>query len=264
MMRSAARSVLASRGRFLLTGTAITLSVAFLVATLVLSDSMRGRAASDIAEALAGTDAVVQGVALGEPGGGPGDPARSVQQSLDPDITERVATVDGVDGAAPQWVGFAKLVVDGSSVGTGTASDVGRNWVADPALNPFRLTSGRPPTEVGEIVIDRSLADDAGVAPGDVVQVLTTTGMHDATITGVATFASADAARCSERFYYPTERSRPGSTLRRRPRCSSTSRRALTAPRCSADCRRCPMPRSSTGPTTSGRCRTPRRHRCSS
>lgn len=194
MMRSAARSVLASRGRFLLTGTAITLSVAFLVATLVLSDSMRGRAASDIAEAMAGTDAVVQGVSLGEPGGGPGDPARSVRRSLDPDITERVATVDGVAGAASQWVGFAKLVVDGSSVGTGTASDVGRNWVADPALNPFRLASGRPPTEVGEIVIDRSLAGDAGVAPGDVVQVLTATGMHDAIITGVATFASADAA----------------------------------------------------------------------
>ncbi|WBB55639.1 FtsX family ABC transporter permease [Verrucosispora sp. WMMD573] len=194
MMRSAARSVLASRGRFVLTGTAIALSVAFLVATLVLADSMRGRAAGDIAEALAGTDAVVQGVVLGEPGGGPGDPERSVRRSLDPDITERVATVDGVDRAASQWVGFAKLVVDGSSVGTGTASDVGRNWVADPALNPFRLASGRPATEVGEIVIDRSLAGDAGLAPGDVVQVLTTTGMHDATITGVATFASADAA----------------------------------------------------------------------
>ena len=51
MARSAARSVLASRSRFVLTGTAITLSVAFLVATLVLSDSMRGRAAADIAEA---------------------------------------------------------------------------------------------------------------------------------------------------------------------------------------------------------------------
>ncbi|MFY1668579.1 FtsX-like permease family protein [Plantactinospora sp. WMMB334] len=194
MVRSAARSVFGSRDRFLLTGAAITLSVAFLVATLVLSDSMRGRAASDIAEALTGTDAVVQGVALGEPGGGPGDPARSVQQSLDPDITERVAAVDGVDKAASQWVGFAKLVVDGSSVGTGTASDVGRNWVADPELNPFRLASGRPPIEVGEIVIDRSLADDAGVTPGDVVQVLTATGMHDATVTGIATFASADAA----------------------------------------------------------------------
>ncbi|OWY60199.1 hypothetical protein B7486_70460, partial [cyanobacterium TDX16] len=114
MVRSAARSVLTSRGRFLLTGTAIALSVAFLVATLVLSDSMRGRAASDIAEAMAGTDVVVQGVSLGEPGGGPGDLGRSVRQELDPDIAERVAAVDGVDEAAAQWEGFAKLVVDGS------------------------------------------------------------------------------------------------------------------------------------------------------
>ena len=54
------------RKGFVLTGTAIALSVAFLVATLLLSDSMRGRAAGDIADALAGTDAVVQGVVLGE------------------------------------------------------------------------------------------------------------------------------------------------------------------------------------------------------
>ncbi|MCZ2849921.1 FtsX-like permease family protein [Modestobacter sp. VKM Ac-2978] len=203
MIRSAARSVFAGRNRFVLTGTAITLSVAFLLATLVLSDSLRGRAASDISEAMAGTDAVVQGVSLGEPGGGPGDPARSVQRSLDPDITERVAGVDGVDETASQWVGFAKLVVDGSSVGTGTASDLGRNWIADPTLNPFRLESGRAPTEAGEIVIDRSLAGDAGVDPGDVVQVLTATGMHDATVTGVATFGSADTAPLQRTVLFP-------------------------------------------------------------
>lgn len=194
MMRSAARSAFADRGRFVLTGTAIMLSVAFLVATLVLSDSMRGSAADDIAEAFAGTDAVVQGVSLGEPGGGPGDPGRTVQRLLDADITERVVAVDGVGQAASQWVDFAKLVVDGRSVGTGTASDIGRNWVADPTLNPFRLASGNAPVEVGEIVIDRALAADAGVVPGDAVQVLTATGMHDATVTGIATFASADAA----------------------------------------------------------------------
>ena len=36
MLRSAARSAFASRGRFVLTGAAIMLSVAFLVATMVL------------------------------------------------------------------------------------------------------------------------------------------------------------------------------------------------------------------------------------
>jgi putative ABC transport system permease protein len=194
MMRSAMRSVVAGRSRFALTGMAITLSVAFLLATLVLSDSMRGRAADDIAAALAGTDAVVQGVVLGESDGGPGELGGSVRRSLAPGITARVAEIDGVAGAASQWVGFAKLVVDGSSVGTGTASDVGRNWISDASLNPFRLAGGRAPTAAGEIAIDRSLARDAGVEPGDVVQVLTATGMHDAIVTGVVTFTSADAA----------------------------------------------------------------------
>jgi putative ABC transport system permease protein len=194
MMKSATRSVLASRGRFLLTGVAIMLSVAFLLATLVLSDSMQGRAADDIAEALAGTDAVVQGVILGESDGGPGELGGSVRRALDADIADRAMAVDGVASAVPQWAGFAKLVVDGSSGGTGTARDVGRNWIADPSLNPFRLVAGRAPTDIGEVVIDRALARDARVAPGDVVQVLTPTGMHDATVTGIVTFASADTA----------------------------------------------------------------------
>lgn len=194
MFRSALRSVMASRSRFVLTGAAIMLSVAFLVATLVLSDSMRGRAADDIAAALAGTDAVVQGVTLGASDGGPGELGGSVRRALGPDVAERVAEVDGVAGAAPQWIGFAKLVVDGSSVGAGTATDVGRNWIADPVLSPFRLAAGRAPVEAGEIVIDRSLASAAGVEPGDQVQVLTATGMHDATVTGVATYAEADTA----------------------------------------------------------------------
>lgn len=194
MIRSAVRSVMANWGRFVLTGMAIMLSVAFLVATLVLSDSMRGRAADDIADAHAGLDAVVQGVVLGQSDGGPGELGGSVRRSMTADIAQRVAAVDGVTRAAPRWAGFAKLVVDGSSVGTGTASDVGRNWVVEAGLNPFRLASGRAPIAPGEIVIDRALALAAGVGVGDAVAVLTATGMHDATIAGVATFASADAA----------------------------------------------------------------------
>ncbi len=194
MIRNAIRRVRAGRGRFTLTGTAIVVSVAFLTATLVLSESMRGRAADDVADALAGTDAVVQGVVLGESDGGPGELAGSLRRSLPVDVAKTVGAVDGVSRSAEQWLGFAKLVVDGSAVGTGTASDVGRNWVADPVLNPFRLSDGRPPARSGEIVIDRQLADDAGVGIGGRVQVLTATGLHDAEVSGIARFASGASA----------------------------------------------------------------------
>ena len=200
MFTNALRTAIAGRGRFALTGLAIMLSVAFLTATLVLSDSMRGRAADDIARAFAATDAVVQGVVLGESDGGPGELAGSVRRAMPDDVVERVAAIDGVatadamPGVAPQWIGFAKLVVDGESVGTGTASDVGRNWVEHPTLNPFGLDSGRAPSVIGEIAIDRALASAAGVELGDPVQVLTASGMHDATVVGIATFAGADTA----------------------------------------------------------------------
>jgi putative ABC transport system permease protein len=194
MFRRALRSASAGRGRLALPGLAISLSVSFLLATLVLSDTLVGRAAQDIAEAYSGTDAVVQGVVLGESDGGPGELGGAVRRSMPADMADRALAVEGVAGVAAQWTGFAKLVVDGASVGAGTAIDVGRNWIDDDTLNPFRLLTGREPRAIEEIVVDQRLANDAGVEIGDRVEVLTATGMHDATIVGTAGFAGSDAA----------------------------------------------------------------------
>ena len=46
------KNAVANRSRFALTGLAVILSVAFLPATLILTDSARGTAADDIAAAM--------------------------------------------------------------------------------------------------------------------------------------------------------------------------------------------------------------------
>lgn len=194
MLRTSARAAVANRGRFTLTGLSVMLSVAFVVATLVLSDSMRGRAADDVGRALAGVDAVVQGRVLAESDGGPGELGGFVRRDLPVDAVRVAESVDGVTGAVASWTGFAKLVVDGSSVGTGTASDVGRNWIDHPRLSSFGLAEGRAPQRVGEVVLDRKLARDARLVVGDRTSVLTATGVHEATVVGLASYAGRDAA----------------------------------------------------------------------
>ena len=192
MLRLALKNAVANRSRFALTTLAVVLSVAFLTATLILTDSARGTAAEDIAAANASVDAVVAGEQLGEgDGGGPGE--LTVRQLLPAGTEAVIDSVDGVGETAPVISGFAKLVNEGEALGGSNLADVGQNWIPSP-LNPFEIDEGTPPSQSDQVVIDRRVATEEGLAVGDHVQVLTSTGVHDVTITGLATFGGADTA----------------------------------------------------------------------
>lgn len=194
VFRLALNSAIANRSRFALTGLAVVLSVGFLTATLVLSDSMGGTTAEDIAAANAGLDAVVEGAIIVEGDGGPGESEASTRRPLPGDALSIVDATPGVADSAAVTSGFAKLVSDGVALGSGTAGDVGMAWIDNPELNPFELADGSPPVDAGEIVIDRGVAEDENLGVGDSVQLLTGTGVHDVTITGIATFGGSDSA----------------------------------------------------------------------
>ncbi|MFN3215160.1 MAG: ABC transporter permease [Acidimicrobiales bacterium] len=193
-LRDAATGASARRSQFALTIVAVALSVAFLTATLVLADSLTGTAAADIAEAHDGIDYVVTGetVAAGE--GGPGEAPETIEAELDLGLPSRLAQHPDIAAAIGVDEGFAKLVRDGVAIGDDTAIDVGRPWVDDPLLNTFELAQGSPPRTMSEIVIDVAVAEDGGLALGDTVQVVTATGVHDLSITGLARFGGAARA----------------------------------------------------------------------
>ena len=193
MFRSALKSAQFNAPRYRLTGLAVILSVAFLTATLVLTASMTGTANDDIASANWGVDAVVEGRILVEGEAWAGEAAADTRQALPDHTVSVVSDTDGVSATAKVIRGFAKLVDDGQALGDGSALDVGRNWITDRSLNPFEITAGAAPTAAGEVAIDLALAREGGLAVGDPIQVLTSTGLHDATITGIATFGGADA-----------------------------------------------------------------------
>ena len=194
MFRLALNNAIAHRSRFALTALAVVLSVAFLTATLILSASIDGTAAEDIAAANAGLDAVVEGTIIAEDEGGPDEGSTPTRQPLPDDALNIIKSTPGVADSAAVTSGFAKLVCNGVALGSGAASDVGIAWIDNQELNPFALVDGSAPVDAGDIVIDRRVANDENLSIGDSVQLLTGTGVHDVTITGFATFGGAGSA----------------------------------------------------------------------
>ena len=202
--RLAAANARANYTRFALSAVAVLLSVAFVTATLVLGSSVAGTAVEDSAAANATIDAVVEGQVFGTEDDGPGGET-ALRESLPPEAVAAVAAVPGVANAEGVTDGFAKVVADGRAVGTGTDPDIGRSWITDPALNPFTLVSGAAPVAHGDAVIDQALASEAGLRIGDEVEILTSTGVHQMTLTGTTNYGPATSAPLQRTVHFAAE-----------------------------------------------------------
>ncbi|WP_369142783.1 ABC transporter permease [Streptomyces sp. R44] len=187
-LRLARSSLRAHRRRFLGTFAAVLLGVAFLTGTLVMGDTLRASFDSMFTSATRGTDAIVRSsvtvTAAGE--------AQGTRGPVDAALAERLARVPGVAAAAPRIEGAGQLLsADGSPVGGKGPPTLAGNWIADPALNPYRLAEGREPVAPGEAVVNRGAAKTAGLALGDTT-VLRTPDPVRITVVGLATFGGAD------------------------------------------------------------------------
>jgi putative ABC transport system permease protein len=183
------RGLRAHKRRLVSTVVAVLLGVAFMAGSMVFTDTMKSSLAGAFADAERQTDALVRGPATIEGFNG------AQHAPVDESLVERVAALDGVAQVAARVEGYAQVVgPDGEAVddiGTG-AAPAGAAWTESARLNPFHLVTGRGPRAGDEVVIDRSLADDADLAPGDRTTVLTASGPADVTVVGVARFGDAD------------------------------------------------------------------------
>ncbi|MER5203433.1 FtsX-like permease family protein [Streptomyces sp. NPDC002825] len=187
-LRLSLSSLRAHRRRFLGTFAAVLLGVAFLTGTLVMGDTLRASFDSMFTSATRGTDAIVRSsvtvTAAGE--------AQGTRGPVEAALAERLAQVPGVAAAAPRIEGAGQLLsADGSPVGGKGPPTLAGNWIADPALNPYRLAEGRAPSAPGEAVVNRGAAKTAGLALGDTT-VLRTPDPVKVTVVGLATFGGAD------------------------------------------------------------------------
>lgn len=178
MIRAALRSVLAHKARLFMTMLAVTLGVAFVSGTLVLTGSITGAYTDSSRRSFDHLDVRIRPVVgFGELGSG---------RLLDQRLLDRARALPGVTAATGTVSGFAALAGrDGALVGEGWSTR-GANY--SDSLYP--ITAGRPPRTDGEIAIDEKTSGRTGYRVGDTVRLSVSGPVLAATVTGV--FATDD------------------------------------------------------------------------
>jgi len=192
MFSTTLKSLLAHKFRMLATAMAVTLGVAFMAGTLVLTDTMRQTFDNLFADVYKGTDVVVRAHAAFEAPQGGGAQRGRVDAALIP----RIRAVPGVSVAEGGIFGYARLVgKNGKALGNPTngAPVLGTAWSDTPALNPFNLVQGSPPRTDNEVVIDKKSAGDGHLAVGDTTTVLVLGPPQRVRVVGIAKFGNADS-----------------------------------------------------------------------
>jgi putative ABC transport system permease protein len=185
VLKVALRGVVAHRHRLLLTFLAVVVSVAFMMATQVLTGTIQARFETIFSDIYRDVDVVVRSRAKVEADVG------ALRAPVSGDLVPTVGVVAGVKAAQGQVQSVVTLLdKDGEPMGSGQfgSPTFGLNWLTNPDLNGWRLSTGRPPQAGDEVVIDERSADRAGYRPGDRIGIETRKGKGDFTVVGLAGF----------------------------------------------------------------------------
>jgi putative ABC transport system permease protein len=183
MVRIAWRSLTAHKLRTLLTTLAILLGVAMISGTYVLTDQIDRGFQEVFTDAYKGTDVTVtrrvefSGQLTG------------ATEGLPQDMVQQVDAVDGVAESFGYVAGQGAVAVDGKVVETGGSPTLFFSYSPND-IAPPQYTAGHPPEQPGEVAVIQKLAEDEKLGPGSAITVITGDGAHEATVSGVFTFAA--------------------------------------------------------------------------
>jgi putative ABC transport system permease protein len=191
MLHVTLKGLMAHKIRLATTAIAVLIGVAFMAGTLVLTATIGSTFDGLYADINAGTDVVVRSSDAVSSGQG-----FETRGAIDESVLPLVRDVPGVRVADGNVSGYAQYVGrDGKAVGNPNrgAPTLGFAWSDDDALNPLNLASGNPPSGPDQLVMDKATADDQHFTVGDQVTVLTQSGSHQFTISGIARFGDVDS-----------------------------------------------------------------------
>lgn len=118
-------------------------------------------------------------------------------------VADRVGDLEGVGQVVPELTFLARPVDRPVS-----RPSYGHSWASAP-LTPFRLVSGRAPSAGDDVVIDRALAEENGLKPGDRLVVQSTSAPRPYRISGIAAPAGrSDLRQQTSLFFSSTEAER--------------------------------------------------------
>ena len=181
MLRLTLKGVRGHLGRFLLTLSAVTLGIAFVAGSFVLTDSLQSTF-DDLIESMAeGVDVTVRSDRDANV------TSDAAQPRLPLDLERSLAGVDGVTRAVPDLQGVAVLAgKDGTAVRAGGAPSIGYAYFPDdPAIE---LLDGRAPQGPNEVAVLTSTLDRARLAVGDTTTALIGSTPRTVTIVGEVSF----------------------------------------------------------------------------
>ncbi len=192
MFKIIMRGLMARKFRLFATALAVTLGVAFMAGTLVLTDTF-GQTFNDLSAGVyKGTDAVVRATAIFNGPQFTGEQRPFVNASL----ASTLRQVPGVAAAEGSVFGYTRLIgEDGKALGNPAngAPTLGGNWNQVAALNPWHLLSGHAPQAAGQVVIDSKSATDGRLRVGDTTTVLVKGPPQRVKVVGIIGFGAADS-----------------------------------------------------------------------
>jgi putative ABC transport system permease protein len=183
MRKVVLRGLLTRKLRSALTAVAILLGVAMISGTFVLTNQINGAITSIFDQADKGTDAVVLPHARfgGETGGGSSPVALYLPESL----VTRVSSAPGVARAVGTLSETGYLEVHGNVYKPPGGSPSLLDSLSGPPFQVSTVISGHMPNALDEIAVDKSLAGRSHVSPGQHVQLVTASGVHQVTVSAV-------------------------------------------------------------------------------
>ncbi len=189
MFKLTLKSILARKGRLLLTSLAVILGTSFLAGTYIFSDTLTKSFNDLFADVFDSTDAYVRSSVVIE-----GDFGAEERQRIPDTLTATVAGVPGVRTADPSVFGFARIVgKDGKPVGSDGQGPptFGSSITEDESF--WTISDGRLPESGSEVVLDKGAADKADYVVGDTVKVVAQAGSRDFTLVGIARYGDVDS-----------------------------------------------------------------------
>ncbi|HZG03945.1 MAG TPA: FtsX-like permease family protein [Streptomyces sp.] len=199
VLRTSLRNFVAHKGRMLLSGVAVVLSVAFVCGTLVFTDTMNTTFDRLFSETAA--DVTVSS----KDAGNDEMPDTGKPATVPASLLGELEGVDGVASVSGSAYSMSVTVVDEDNKNMGSttgAPTIASNW-SETDERSMEVSSGRLPRGAGEVVVDADTAEKHGLKLGDELRTIAATGDFRAEIVGVATFRSTNPGATV--VYFDTE-----------------------------------------------------------
>ena len=194
MFKISLKSLMSYKRRLVLTLFSIVLSVGFVAASFIFSDSIR-TTFTGLFDDVFNLDVSVRPVEEEDIGFGNQDLQRP-GSTIDETFVTTLQSVEGVGVLGPGVDGdVALLDKEGELIITQGPPILGFSWTTEPTLNPLRVKdgNGRPPEAPGEVVVDANTTAQYEFTVGDQISVDGPDGVEQFELVGIASFGDQDS-----------------------------------------------------------------------